>query len=62
MAERINFKFTPLYFLRFYLGRSLWRGGLYGYVMAAMAAHGRWLRDAKMLEKHLQRRDAGKQS
>jgi glycosyltransferase involved in cell wall biosynthesis len=43
----------PIYFLRFFVGRGLWRGGLYGYVVAAMAAHGRWLRDAKMLERRL---------
>jgi hypothetical protein len=53
---------APFYFLRFFVGRGLWRGGLYGYVMAAMAAHGRWLRDAKLLERLLQENEAARKS
>jgi glycosyltransferase involved in cell wall biosynthesis len=52
----------PFYFLRFYLGRGLWRGGLYGYCVAAISAHGRWLRDAKLLERRLLERESPKQS
>ncbi len=52
----------PFYFLRFLIGRGLWRGGLYGYCVAGIAAHGRWLRDAKMLEQHVLRARAAKQA
>jgi len=37
--------------------RGMWGGGLYGFAVANIAAHGRWLKDAKMLEIHLQTRD-----
>ncbi len=43
----------PIYFLRHYFLRGLWRGGLYGFAIAWAAAIGRWLRDVKMLEMHL---------
>lgn len=43
----------PLYFLNQYVRRGLWRGGWYGFAVARIAAHGRWLKDAKMLEMHL---------
>lgn len=43
----------PLYFIRHYFLRGLWRAGLYGYAIAVSAAIGRWLRDVKMLELHL---------
>lgn len=46
----------PFYFLNHYLRRGLWRGGWYGFSVASIAAHGRWLKDAKMLEIHLRRR------
>jgi len=46
----------PVYFLKHYLLRGLWRAGLYGFVVAVAAAVGRWLRDAKMLERHWDRR------
>jgi glycosyltransferase involved in cell wall biosynthesis len=49
----------PVYFLRHYLLRGLWRAGLYGFAMAVTAAVGRWLRDVKMLERHYDRRRAG---
>lgn len=42
----------PLYFLRHWLLRGLWREGLYGFAVSVLAAHGRWLRDVKMLERH----------
>ena len=48
----------PLYFLNHYIRRGLWRAGWYGVAVASIAAHGRWLKDAKMLEIHLRRREA----
>jgi glycosyltransferase involved in cell wall biosynthesis len=50
----------PFYFLNQYLRRGLWRGGWYGIAVANIAAHGRWLKDAKMVEIHLRARDAGR--
>jgi len=49
----------PLYFLNHYLRRGLWRAGWYGIAVSSIAAHGRWLKDAKMLEIHLRRRQSG---
>lgn len=48
----------PFYFFKHYVLRGLWRGGLWGYAVARVSAHGRWLKDAKMLEIHLQRAHA----
>jgi glycosyltransferase involved in cell wall biosynthesis len=48
----------PIYFLNHYLRRGLWRAGWYGVAVASIAAHGRWLKDAKMLEIHLRNREA----
>ncbi len=48
----------PFYFFQHYVSRGLWRAGLYGFAIASIAAHGRWLKDAKMLEMHLARRRA----
>jgi glycosyltransferase involved in cell wall biosynthesis len=45
----------PLYFLNQYVHRGLWRAGWYGFAVATIAAHGRWLKDAKMVEIHLSR-------
>jgi glycosyltransferase involved in cell wall biosynthesis len=45
----------PFYFLKHYLLRGLWRAGIYGMAAAAIAAYGRWLRDAKMYEQILAR-------
>ncbi len=56
-AARLLFG-RPLYFLNQYLRRGLWRGGWYGFAVANIAAHGRWLKDAKMMEIHLRRRSA----
>jgi glycosyltransferase involved in cell wall biosynthesis len=40
----------PLYFLKHYLLRQLFRAGMYGFAIALAAAYGRWLRDARMYE------------
>jgi glycosyltransferase involved in cell wall biosynthesis len=50
----------PLYFLNQYVRRGLWRAGWYGFAVAEIAAHGRWLKDAKMMEIHLRNREARK--
>ncbi len=42
----------PFYFLRHYVTRGLFRGGVYGMAVAMVLVHGRWLRDAKMWERH----------
>jgi glycosyltransferase involved in cell wall biosynthesis len=42
----------PVWFLRHYLLRGLWREGLYGFCVAGSSAVGRWLKDVKMLERH----------
>lgn len=47
----------PLYFFNIYVRRGLWRGGWYGFACAQVSAHGRWLKDAKMLEAHIRLRD-----
>ncbi len=46
----------PFYFLNHYVRRGLWRAGWYGFAVASIAAHGRWLKDAMMLEIHLRNR------
>jgi glycosyltransferase involved in cell wall biosynthesis len=46
----------PFYFFTHYVMRGLWRGGWYGFAVAVIAAHGRWLKDAKMMELHLRKR------
>lgn len=48
----------PFYFLNHYIRRGLWRAGWYGIAVSSIAAHGRWLKDAKMLEIHLRKRQA----
>lgn len=50
----------PFYFLNQYVRRGLWRAGWYGFAVAEIAAHGRWLKDAKMVEAHLRARDQDK--
>lgn len=40
----------PIYFLKHYLQRGLFRAGVYGFAVAAESAHARWLRDVKMYE------------
>jgi glycosyltransferase involved in cell wall biosynthesis len=41
------------YFWNQYVRRGLWRAGWYGFLVARIAAHGRWLKDARMLESRL---------
>ena len=48
----------PFYFLNQYIRRGLWRAGWYGFAVANIAAHGRWLKDAKMVEIHLRHRES----
>ncbi len=59
VALRLLFA-RPFYFFQHYVARGLWRAGLYGFAIASIAAHGRWLKDAKMLEMHLARRRAAR--
>ncbi|WAC49712.1 glycosyltransferase family 2 protein [Asticcacaulis sp. SL142] len=40
----------PVYFLKQFAGRGLWRAGTYGLIFAVLSAYMRWLRDAKMYE------------
>jgi glycosyltransferase involved in cell wall biosynthesis len=46
------------YFFNQYIRRGLWRAGWYGLLVAKIAAHGRWLKDARMLERSLQSADS----
>lgn len=55
-AARMLFGKTG-YFLNQYVRRGLWRAGWYGFAVANIAAHGRWLKDAKRVEIHLRNRD-----
>ncbi|MEL6980543.1 MAG: glycosyltransferase family 2 protein [Pseudomonadota bacterium] len=41
----------PVYFLRHFFLRGLWRAGLYGFCIAGGVAFGRWMRDVKMYER-----------
>jgi glycosyltransferase involved in cell wall biosynthesis len=52
----------PGYFLNQYLRRGLWRAGWYGLSVAEIAAHGRWLKDAQMLERALRAEAAAAKS
>lgn len=45
----------PVYFFKEYFLHGLIRGGTYGFSYAFALAAGRWLRDVKMYERHLQR-------
>jgi glycosyltransferase involved in cell wall biosynthesis len=47
---RVLFAF-PVYFLKHYVHRGLFRAGIYGVALASILAYGRWLRDAKMYER-----------
>jgi len=40
----------PLFFLKNYILRGMWRAGTYGFAFALSLAYARWLRDAKALE------------
>ena len=59
VALRLVFA-KPFYFFHHYIMRGMWRGGWYGFAVANIAAHGRWLKDAKMMEIHLKKREAAK--
>lgn len=50
----------PIYFVNHYIRRGLWRAGWYGLAVSGISAHGRWLKDAKMVEIHLRKRAAAK--
>jgi len=54
LRARILFGY-PVYFLRNYVQRGMFRGGVYGFVVAAIAAQNRWLKDVKMYEIHRMR-------
>ena len=54
VALRMTFG-RPFYFFHHYIIRGMWRGGWYGFAVAGICAHGRWLKDAKMMETHLKR-------
>ncbi|MFA5951756.1 MAG: glycosyltransferase family 2 protein [Hyphomicrobium sp.] len=42
----------PLYFLKHYLLRGYFRGGVEGFALAAILSFGRWLRDVKRYERY----------
>ncbi|MGC6391973.1 MAG: glycosyltransferase family 2 protein [Alphaproteobacteria bacterium] len=50
---RIVFAF-PIYFIKNYVQKGLWRAGLYGFCISCIGAHGRWLRDVKSYERHME--------
>lgn len=50
----------PVYFLKSYVMRGLWRVGFYGYIVSSIAANGRWLRDAKVYEAEMREREKKK--
>lgn len=52
---RIYFAY-PFYFVKHYFIRGLCRAGTYGFIVSAIAAHARWLRDAKMYEIELRKK------
>lgn len=56
IALRIVFGF-PFYFAKKYLLQQYFRGGLYGFALAALSAQGRWLKDVKMWERLKRRRE-----
>jgi glycosyltransferase involved in cell wall biosynthesis len=41
----------PWYFLRYFLGRGLWRVGIYGFSFSCVCAFSRWERDVKLYER-----------
>ena len=59
VALRLVFA-RPFYFFHHYVMRGMWQGGWYGFAVANICAHGRWLKDAKMMEVHLKRREAAR--
>jgi len=59
LALRIVFGF-PFYFTKKYVLQQYFRGGVYGFALAALSAQGRWLKDVKMWER--MKRDGGAES
>ena len=57
LALRIIFGF-PFYFVKKYVLQQYFRGGVYGFALAALSAQGRWLKDVKMWER-MKRERAG---
>ncbi|MBB4658167.1 glycosyltransferase family 2 protein [Parvularcula dongshanensis] len=47
----------PVYVLKRYLLRGLWRKGTYGFAFCVAQGYGRWLKDVKLYERHM--RDRG---
>ncbi len=45
----------PFYFFREYILNGLFKGGVYGFAYALTLAFGRWLKDVKMYERHMNR-------
>ena len=41
----------PMYFLRYFAARGLWRIGVYGFAFSCTCAFSRWLRDVKLYER-----------
>jgi glycosyltransferase involved in cell wall biosynthesis len=60
VGARVLFAF-PIYFAKHYLQRGLFRAGIYGFGLASILAYGRWLRDVKMYEAILLRRQQSPQ-
>ncbi|MEE4212750.1 MAG: glycosyltransferase family 2 protein [Parvularcula sp.] len=54
LALRIVFA-LPIYFLKRYVGKGLFRRGVYGFAFSLTIAYGRWLKDVKLYERHLRR-------
>lgn len=52
LAVRIFVGF-PIYFLKRYIGKALFRKGVYGFAFCMTIAYGRWLKDVKLYERHL---------
>lgn len=50
LALRIGLGF-PFYFAKKYFLQQYFRGGVYGFALAALSAQGRWLKDVKMWER-----------
>ncbi len=56
LALRILFG-LPFYFAKKYILQQYFRGGVYGFALAFLSAHGRWLKDVKMWERLKQERN-----
>ncbi len=58
---RLLFAF-PFYFVKMYLLRGLWKVGFYGFMCAVIGAFGSWLGNAKMLERHMMKKERARSS